>query len=491
MSSSTKRKREESTEETSNEKINIFKGNSLSLVEKWASESKEGEYMFDAVITSPPYNIGKDDPKDKDDIIKVVSRGDPEHKPKYIELACGCEEKKDKAYYAHFKDNEDPKIYVQDKVKYFKAFEKIVKNLVIWNQSYGVNNGYLPTLTVAEIIKETEWTLIDTICWNKRTATPIQNALRRASEIIYIFAKKEGNLKKDDDNYRYSKGKYEINKIINKYKKEEDDEKNIYQNYIETVPTSIKKSETNLTTKVQEAGCGTQTAIFPEELIEKILNIYMKDDWKTILDPYAGTGTTGFASLKKGLNFTGIEMDHCCCRLMANEFHKFPSTKVFLNENLHIPDEKIDVDINIRKLCKMLKDSKEIFFKEGDKVCVETEKSMHSVSANIVEVIKETQDYKVLYCDKKYNEDEDEKGNVVYIPQTINQSVLLTEKALKTNYNLLFKNNKEGISSILANLKKPDISPIAKRLKTTKDGRKKSSRKKSSRKKSSKRKSNK
>jgi hypothetical protein len=248
------------------------------------------------------------------------------------------------------------------------------------------------------------------------------------------------------------------------------------------VPKPTKKSETDLKSKAQEAGCGTQTAIFPEELIEKILNIYMKDDWKTILDPYAGTGTTGFASLKKGLNFTGIEMDHCCCRLMANEFHKFPSTKVFLNENLHMPDKKIDVDINARKLCKMLKDSKEIFFKEGDKVCVDTPKSIHSVSADIVGVIKETQDYKVQYCDKKYNEDIDEKGNVVYIPQTINQSVLLTEKALKTNYNLLFKNNLEGISDILTNLKKPDISPIAKRSKITKDGRKKSSRKKSNKK---------
>ena len=235
--------------------------------------------------------------------------------------------------------------------------------------------------------------------------------------------------------------------------------------------------------------------IFPEELIEKILNIYMKDDWKTILDPYAGTGTTGFASLKKGLNFTGIEMDQCCCRLMANEFHKCPSTKVFLDENLHMPDKKIDVDINTRKLCKMLKDSKEIFFKEGDKVCVETKMSIHSVSANIVGVIKETQDYKVQYCDKNYNKTTDEKGNVVYNKiHTINQSVLLNEKALKTNYNLLFKNNQEGISAILANLKKPDISPIAKRSKTTKDGRKKSSRKKSSKRKSkkkSKRKSNK
>ena len=126
-----------------------------------------------------------------------------------------------------------------------------------------------------------------------------------------------------------------------------------------------------------------------------------------------------------------------------------------------------------------------MFFKDGDEVSVEFDKSVgeKSTNAKIIKTIGETHQYEIEY--KKKGETE---------KNIIKQSELLHAKVLEENYNLLYKNNPEEISAILSNLKKPDISPISKRSKTTKDGRKKSSRKKMSNRKSkkkSRRKSNK
>ena len=128
-----------------------------------------------------------------------------------------------------------------------------------------------------------------------------------------------------------------------------------------------------------------------------------------------------------------------------------------------------------------------MFFKENDEVFV-SEKSATAVKAKIRKVIKETCKYEIDYYDGRYNSIRDKKTNKLVdgFPE-VEQYDLLKIEALNLNYNLLYKNNKEEISSILTNLKKPDISPIVKRSRrTTKDGRKKSSRKKPSKKKSKK-----
>lgn len=48
-------------------------------------------------------------------------------------------------------------------------------------------------------------------------------------------------------------------------------------------------------------------AVFPEELVEKILQNFSKEG-QSVLDPFMGTGTTGVVSVAMNRNFTGIEL---------------------------------------------------------------------------------------------------------------------------------------------------------------------------------------
>jgi site-specific DNA-methyltransferase (adenine-specific) len=48
-------------------------------------------------------------------------------------------------------------------------------------------------------------------------------------------------------------------------------------------------------------------AIYPEELVEKIIQVATKPkDW--VLDPFAGRGTTGIVCAEKGRKFHGIDL---------------------------------------------------------------------------------------------------------------------------------------------------------------------------------------
>lgn len=49
-------------------------------------------------------------------------------------------------------------------------------------------------------------------------------------------------------------------------------------------------------------------AVFPEELVEKILTSFSKEGDK-VLDPFLGTGTTGVVCKRLNRDFTGIELD--------------------------------------------------------------------------------------------------------------------------------------------------------------------------------------
>ena len=45
----------------------------------------------------------------------------------------------------------------------------------------------------------------------------------------------------------------------------------------------------------------------PVDLMVDVVSV--RKEWKTILDPFMGSGTTGIACVKAGRTFIGIEMD--------------------------------------------------------------------------------------------------------------------------------------------------------------------------------------
>lgn len=67
---------------------------------------------------------------------------------------------------------------------------------------------------------------------------------------------------------------------------------------------------------------GNHGAVFPEELVEKILLNFSKEG-DNILDPFMGTGTTGVVCKNLKREFTGIELDKSYFDLSSSRINKF------------------------------------------------------------------------------------------------------------------------------------------------------------------------
>jgi len=293
--------------------IHLYNDDSLSVLNSMVKKGKHKNF-FDAVITSPPYSY---------DLEKLTGKKG---------------NKKDFRMSGVYSEAE----YIKKTIEYFKAFDNLVKNngLVIWNLSYFADNPGLPVKTMASVMnrKDLNWTLIDTISWFKNTyrkdiwETEGAGArLGRVVELIFVFARKnkkttEGSNKHFTSSYKIFQKedsiKYTVNQIDTSKQEEED------------------KTDKILTEVIAQIGCPT-TATYGESLIRKLLNIYKlgerneKKPWSNILDPFAGTGTTGLVCMEKGLNFYGMEMDTHCVAAMVYRFRqKFNSNEydIYIND---------------------------------------------------------------------------------------------------------------------------------------------------------------
>ena len=62
---------------------------------------------------------------------------------------------------------------------------------------------------------------------------------------------------------------------------------------------------------------GAHFAVFPEKLVEPCI-LAGCPEGGTVLDPFAGSGTTGVVAKRLGRNFTGIEINPAYCKLAEN-----------------------------------------------------------------------------------------------------------------------------------------------------------------------------
>lgn len=115
----------------------------------------------DKIITSPPYNIIRPNSKD---------RG-----------------------YDLYKDRKmNNKEYAQWTINIFNIYDQILNEngCIIYNMSYGTENTECMSLTVAEILKNTNFTIADILIWKKKMATPnnvSSNKMTRICEFVYVF----------------------------------------------------------------------------------------------------------------------------------------------------------------------------------------------------------------------------------------------------------------------------------------------------------------
>lgn len=219
---------------------------------------------IDNVLTSPPYNIIRPNSTD---------RG-----------------------YDVYKDGMSNEEYSKWICDIFGEFDRILKEngCVLWNMSYGCENTECMPLTVADIIRNTNFTLADIIVWKKQTATPnnvSQNKLTRICEYVYVFCRKSEFMS------------FTTNKKVLKQRESGQD---IYENVFNFIEAPNNDGSTEL-----------NKATFSTQFVMKLINIYVKP-YSIVLDCFMGTGTTAIGCINTNVNFIGFELSKAQCDYANN-----------------------------------------------------------------------------------------------------------------------------------------------------------------------------
>lgn len=221
--------------------------------------SKLPEDCIDIILTSPPYNTGRNG--------KNIDRY----------------EKKYDVYMEKRNDDE----YIDWTISIFNQFNRILKQngVILYNLSYGNEHPSLMWKLIASIIDQTDFMIADNIIWKKNTALPnnmSKNKLSRICEYIFVICRKS------------EFKSFKANKKPKSYRKTgQPNYENIY-NFIEA--------------KNNDGSNKLNKATFSTELVSKLLDIYSEDEEDVILDPFMGTGTTALACSMKGRKYIGYEI---------------------------------------------------------------------------------------------------------------------------------------------------------------------------------------
>lgn len=235
------------------------------------------EKKVNLILTSPPYNTGRP---------SVSEKGRETYQGKYD---------------VHL-DILSQNDYCNWLVNLFNQFDSILKKdgVILWNVSYGndasVNKESigLMWLSIADIIRNTNFTVADRIIWKKKSALPnntSKNKLTRIVEDVFVFARKE-----EIKTFNMNKEVFRVGKNGQTYYKN-------YFNYIEA--------------KNNDGTCKLNKATYSSDLCEKLLSLYAKED-DVVFDPFNGTGTTGVACKRLEMRYIGSEISEAQCEYSIN-----------------------------------------------------------------------------------------------------------------------------------------------------------------------------
>ncbi len=244
-------------------KVKFFNEDCFDTMSKLYQANKK----VDLILTSPPYNTGRLSNSER-------SRNNNEGR------------------YDIYIDNKTQSGYCEWCVDLFQSFDSILKEngIILWNVSYGtdatVNTEGIGTvwLSIADIIRNTNFTVADRIVWKKSTALPNNvspNKLTRIVEDVFVFCRK--------DEYKTFNANKDVSSIG---KNGQQFYKNTY-NFIEA--------------KNNDGSCKLNKATFSTDFVEQLLDIYAKPN-SIIYDPFMGTGTTALGCLKNGHRCIGSEL---------------------------------------------------------------------------------------------------------------------------------------------------------------------------------------
>lgn len=179
-----------------------------------------------------------------------------------------------------YRDNMSNKEYKKWIISLFDYYDQLLNEdgIVIFNLNYisnKKNNAANLFKIIASIEDETNFTLIDQICWKKTHAMPISEArLTRVWENVWVFIRKK-----------------EWESFHLKYKK-----------VLAGKPNFIVAPNNDGANKINKA-------CFSSSLVEQLLITYNVQEHHIVLDNFMGTHTTAIACEKLGCGWLGIELD--------------------------------------------------------------------------------------------------------------------------------------------------------------------------------------
>lgn len=243
----------------------LYNGDCVDIMNKLINDGKK----IDKVITSPPYNIIRPNSTD---------RG-----------------------YDLYKDGMTNEEYIKWTLEIFNCYDKLLNDngCIIYNMSYGTENTEVMSLTIAEILKQTNFTLADILVWKKNNATPnnvSSNKMTRICEFVYIFCRRN-----EFNTFTANK------KIIGN---REDTNQAIYENVFNFFNARNNDESTEL-----------NKATFSTDFVMNIIERYIKQD-DIVLDNFSGTGTTIRACEMRKIKSIGIELSKKQCEYTINRIKK-------------------------------------------------------------------------------------------------------------------------------------------------------------------------
>lgn len=78
--------------------------------------------------------------------------------------------------------------------------------------------------------------------------------------------------------------------------------------------------------KTGEERATKHPALFPQELVEKLIRLYLRDPGSKVLDPFMGIGSTILASMNLGMKGIGFDLNSEYCKTAKSRVAKFKST---------------------------------------------------------------------------------------------------------------------------------------------------------------------
>jgi DNA modification methylase len=78
--------------------------------------------------------------------------------------------------------------------------------------------------------------------------------------------------------------------------------------------------------KTSEERATKHPALFPQELVEKLIRLYLRDPGSVVLDPFMGIGSTMLASMNQGMKGIGFDLSSDFCNIAKSRTSKFQGT---------------------------------------------------------------------------------------------------------------------------------------------------------------------